>query len=344
MEIIAKSVHIIDYEDDAISAISPPEAFEEYVSALITEISADKNIREYQTVSKTSEVIACILHIQKHLAPDKKFEEQLDAIAYRLLRKEKDAQQRIEQLPVRVQKGSLIQALLHEDSGNFSYLLAKVEHTSFVDDLDFSFKTGFSKDKKTIWKTCVFDLSNIEADQISAHIYSNTRAKYWSDDFLELVPIKSDEENTRVAFKAIDIALNNIIKNNAPYDHTILRNSFICYFKTHTHMNYDAMLEDIILPYTPFQLASDKFERFKEALNELPEKRNFDRQFTPIAKEITGRIKKVFPIREGIELSIKDGISNLERVITADHDHDGSPYLKILIDDESTFRRFFKGE
>ena len=53
-----------------------------------------------------------------------------------------------------VQKGSLIQALLYdEDKDSSMYLLAKVEHTDFVDDTDFSFKSGFSKDTKKIWKS-----------------------------------------------------------------------------------------------------------------------------------------------------------------------------------------------
>ena len=59
-------------------------------------------------------------------------------------------------------KGSLIQALLYdEENESFSYLLAKVEHSDFVDDADLSFKSGFSKNKKTYWKSCLFSLKEL---------------------------------------------------------------------------------------------------------------------------------------------------------------------------------------
>lgn len=53
----------------------------------------------------------------------------------------------------------MIQALLYDDERDkYTYLLAKVEHTDFVDDSDFSFKSGFSKDMKKLWKSCILRL------------------------------------------------------------------------------------------------------------------------------------------------------------------------------------------
>lgn len=73
----------------------------------------------------------------------------IDFIAQRLLLKEREAQTTVVHMNTNVQKGSLIQALLYdEDKDKYTYLLAKVEHTDFVDDSDFSFKSGFSKDMK----------------------------------------------------------------------------------------------------------------------------------------------------------------------------------------------------
>ena len=79
---------------------------------------------------------------------------------------------------ISVQKGSLIFALF-EDNGNRKCILAKIEHTGFFDERDYSERFGFSKDTKKIWKTCMFDLNNLNADQFQAKIYSNTVAKYW---------------------------------------------------------------------------------------------------------------------------------------------------------------------
>jgi len=93
-----------------------------------------------------------------------------------------------------VQKGSFVQALLFDEENKESiYLLAKVEHSDFVDDTDFSFKSGFSKDKKTVWKSCLIEFPTLDAISYTARIYSNTIAKYWSDDFLELDEMVSNE-------------------------------------------------------------------------------------------------------------------------------------------------------
>lgn len=83
-----------------------------------------------------------------------------------------------------MQKGSLIQTLLFDETvEKYEYLLAKVEHTEWVDDSDFAFKTGFSKDKKTIWKSCLFDLSDLTATEFYAKVYLRNFArffkKYW---------------------------------------------------------------------------------------------------------------------------------------------------------------------
>ena len=102
-------------------------------------------------------------------------------LARRLLLEETKAQIQIRHTNTTVQKGSLIQALLFDDiAEKYVYLLAKVEHTEWVDDSDFTFKTGFSKDKKTIWKSCLFDLSNLTAQEFYAKVYSDTKAQYWS--------------------------------------------------------------------------------------------------------------------------------------------------------------------
>ena len=119
-----------------------------------------------------------------------------------------------------VQKGSLIQALLYDDERDkYTYLLAKVEHTDFVDDSDFSFKSGFSKDMKKLWKSCIFEIDDLNASIFQANVYSNNVAKYWYDNFLELDQRVSDEVNTDKAFRAIDSALNRNIKNVAPLYH-----------------------------------------------------------------------------------------------------------------------------
>lgn len=343
MEILSTSVHLIDYENEQIKKIEPPAAFEEYVSELISHINSNTTIREFTTTSNRTEVIACILDTHGYSEETERVQNNLDVIARRLLLKEKEAQARVEQLDVRVQKGSLIQALIRDEAtGGEMYLLAKVEHGGFVDDSDFTFKSGFSKDKKTIWKTCIFDLSQTGVEHISAKIYSNTAAKYWWSDFLELCPVKDDIRNTQDAFKALDSAITRMIKTVAPYDHTVIRNAFVSHFKTADLLDYDNMVRTVLDNYTSEALPQEKRDALRDCLLALPEEKKFDRQFTPVASAVTARIKKEYPVYPGIRLQITDEINRIGDVISSKRDPDGTEYLQIKTTDRSTFRSFLK--
>lgn len=342
MEIITTSVHLIDYENGTTRTIAPPEAFEEYITELISHINDNTTVREFTTVSRMTEVISSILHAQAHLDDLEVVQNNVNIIANRLLYKETAAQERIEHLDIQVQKGSLIQALIRDEtSGNHTYLLAKVEHGGFIDDADFSFKSGFSKDKKTIWKTCIFDLSSTDPNNVPAKIYSNTAAKYWWSDFLELTPVTNDQHNTLAAFKAIDSTINRMIKDMAPFDHTVIRNAFVSHFKTSDHLDYDNMVHEVMDNYAPTDLPQEKLDTLRDRLLELPDERNFDRQFTPVASAITARIKKVYNVYQGIRLQITDEIDHIEDVVTATRDSDGTQYIKIKTTETATFLRFY---
>lgn len=343
MQIIAKSVHLIDYENNTTRTIVPPEAFAEYVSELISHINDNTTIREFTTVSRRTEVISSIIDTQANIGDYEVVQSNVNIIANRLLKKEKEAQERIEHLDIQVQKGSLIQVLILDDTtGNYTYLLAKVEHGGFIDDEDFSFKSGFSKDKKTIWKTCIFDLASTDPHNVPAKIYSNTAAKYWWSDFLELTPVTDDEHNTQAAFKAIDSTINRIIKDMAPFDHTIIRNTFVSYFKTSDHLDYDSMVHEVMDSYVPTDLPQEKLTALRDRLLELPDERKFDRQFTPVSSVITARIKKVYDVYHGIKLQITDEIDHIEDVISGERLADGTQYIKIKTTDNVTFLRFYK--
>ena len=234
-----------------------------------------------------------------------------------------------------------MQALLSDEENDISiYLLAKVEHSDFVDDTDFSFKSGFSKDKKTVWKSCLFEIADIDATSYTARIYSNTVAKYWSDDFLELDEMVSDESNTSKAFKAIESTLNRNIRSIAPRDHTVIRNAVISYFKNHEHFDYAVMLDSILDGYQVTDLSEEKLETLKEKLAELPERKHFDRQFCPVASVISARIKKVYDVNDGIQIRITDEVRQLDETISAYQDPNGNRYIRIKTNNELTYRRF----
>ncbi len=204
MKILYKSIRISDYENQKVIRRETPESFDSYVVDLIEHIGNNTSVREYKTVANSKEVIGCILAMCANLNNIHFIFNKMDVIAQRLLQKEIEAQKKIERINTTVQKGSLIQALLFDDSvETYFYLLAKVEHTVWIDDIDFSFKTGFPRDKKTMWKSCLFDLSDLNADHFQAKIYSDTKAQYWSGEFLELEEMNSDEKIHHVHLKQL---------------------------------------------------------------------------------------------------------------------------------------------
>lgn len=341
MEIVIQTIRVIDYENNAIYVRDTPETFSEYVSQLITYINGNTSIREYTTRSTNTEVISCIKDIVKNQIDTDLVKDRIDFIANRLLLKEQEVQTSVERMNTNVQKGSLIQALMYdEEKDEHTYLLAKVEHTDFVDDTDFSFKSGFSKDMKKLWKSCVFKIDDLNATSFSAKIYSNTSAKYWYNNFLELDQIVSDEVNTDKAFRAIDSTLNRNIKNIAPRDHTLIRNSMIAYFKSNDYIDYDTMVKSTLENYHPIELERQKMDKVLDKIRELPDKYKFDKQFNTVPSVINARIRKVYDVCQGVQLRITDAIDDFDDTIRAYRDTDGNRYIQIKTDNDLTFRRF----
>lgn len=340
MNIINRSIHVIDYENNTIHARDIPATFDEYVAELISHINGNTTVRDYKTRSRQTEVIVSALGVLSNRTNSALIQELTTSIANRLLRKEVEAQSHINRLNTNVQKGSLIQALLYDEQvEKYIYLLAKVEHSTFVDDIDFSYKTGFSKDKKTIWKSCLIDLAS-DSETLAAKVYSNTAAKFWSDDFLELDEMNSDESNTFNSFRAIDTVLNFSFRGTVTKDHTIIRNGFIAYYKGNEHIDFPEMVNFILGHYDPIDVDVAKITSIKEKLLRLPEKMKFDPQFESIPKVINARIRKIYDVNNGIQLRILDAIENIEDTITAIQEPDGIRYLKIKTNNDNTYQRF----
>lgn len=343
MTIIQKAIHIIDYESSRVLSRETPATFEAYVADLISHISSNDSVREYKTRSNATEVIGSILTLCSELDNAEIVSSKMEGISRRLLLKETEAQELIARTSTNVQKGSLIQALLLNDtSDGYVYLLAKVEHSEWVDDTDFSFKTGFSKDKKTLWKSCLIDLADLDATEFQAKIYSNTVAKYWSDGFLELDEMNSDETNTTRAFKAIEATLNQNFKGISSSDHMLIRNDFIGYLRHNEHIDYPAMVNSILENYQPVDpeyMTEEKVASIRTKLLEQPQKRNFDNQFSSISGVITARIRKVFPITEGIELKVNRDINDLPGTIQSIEEN-GVKYIRVRTTNDATYKKF----
>lgn len=340
MDIIYKSIRIVDYTNNRVSQREVPDEFNDYILELINHIEENDSIRTFKTKSNQTEVISGILSVIK-IATDDEFIRVTDIIANRLLIKESEAQNKVSKMKVNVKKGSLIQALIYNnDNDIYSYLLAKVEHSDFVDDNDFSFKTGFSKDKKTLWKSCLIDIDENDTQTFYAKIYSDNKAKYWSDAFLELEELITDEKNTSNAFKYIDGFLNRNIKGKSISDYTHLRNSVIVYFRTHEHFDYYKMIEDVFENYCPAEIEIELYKRSLDKIKTISETSSFDTQFTPVLTAINAKMRKTYPVNSNVDIVLKNGVEDLASTITSIEEMNGNRYLKIKVTDIGTFDSF----
>lgn len=350
MDCIFKSVHKIDYDAESIVEVEMYQNFDDFVTVLLTNINENVVNKLYVPSSQSTQVVNDVrniftllefseLEMEKRSQRVKSYAED---IAQRLFEKEKLKQEQIYHMGQNVKKGSLIQAAIKNDS-NYSYLLAKVEHSEFVDDSDFSFKSGFPREQKKIWKTCIFNC-NLEDENVvvdEAKIYVSNSGKYWFSDFLELNELSSDAQNTKRAFNAIEAVLVKEVKKIAPGDYTIIRNTFVGYMKREQQLDYNGMVSAILDNYEADALTKDNISQLKNQLLELPEKKKFDRLFSVVPKEIRAKIKKLYKVNEGIEIKVNDFVQDIKQKIIAEEDKlSGAKYIKVMTNNEDVYRQF----
>ena len=350
MDYLFKAVHKIEYDAESFSEVEIHPNFDDFVTELLTNINDNVVNKAYVPSSQSTQVVNDVRNIFSLIEAEEFEPEELanrvkayaDDIAQRLFDKEKLKQEQIYRMGQNVKKGSLIQAAIR-NSDSYAYLLAKVEHSSFVDDSDFSFKSGFSSEQKKIWKTCILNCS-IEDEIISvdeAKIYVSNSGKYWADDFLELRELSTDAQNTNRAFKAIDSTLAREVKKIAPGDYTVIRNTFVGYMKREQQLDYNEMVSAILDNYDADTLSQESIAELKNKLIELPEKRKFDRLFTVVPKEIRAKIKQLYKVNEGIEIKVNDFVQDIKQKISAEEDlATGVKYIRIMTNNEDVYMQF----
>lgn len=346
MEVISKSIYVINNSDQRVETRTIPAAFNSYLENLINDINENTSVRKYKPRNQATHVISLIRNtiLDTKLSDEnqEQVEQNFRGIAERLLQKEIEAQEKIDRLNTQIKRGSLVQALLKEDDSPMCiYLIAKVEHSEWIDDRDFVEKTGFPRNKRNIWKSCIFECSIEDSVSVdSARIYVDGTAKYWHDAFLELDQMVNDEVNTDRAFKNIDSILIRKIKEKSANDYTVLRNSVIGYFRNNRHIDYNVMVDSIFSQYEASNLTEEDISNLKLNLYELPDKKNFDCQFNSRPEVINARIRKLYPVTTGVELKITSHIDNIKETIQAIEETNGDKYIRILTTESSTFDAF----
>lgn len=348
MKVLANSLYLVDYQLNSLKKIEIPENIPLFIQDLIEHVTENKSVKNYLIRSNTTQVVNDVTSLVNKLSPYKSIKENetpenheiFEDIANRLLFVEKKVQSEIKHLGQNVKKGSLIQAaVFFEDSQKYAYFIAKVNHTDFIDDTDFSLKTGFLKQEK-YWKSCMFDVlkhdGEIEID--GAKIFLDNVAKYWADKFLELDELTTDEINTKTAFSFVDITLIHNVKRKAPSDYWVLRNYFVGYLKRVRQVSYTEMINETFSGYSPIELTEDDLSTVKTKLLD-ENKWKFDPMFESVPSAIRAKIKTVFPVTSGIDLNIKESVPDIKAEIQS-FTADGKRYLRIHTTNEETYAAF----
>lgn len=345
MEILEKAVMVVDYDKDEVSKQSKiPQSFDKYITDMIKALNKKTDVKHYESRSKNATVVVSILEIQKELgSKDFKniFEEKTDVIAKKLKEVEKNVQDKIAKMNQKVRVGTFIQVFYKENSSVY-YFLGKTQHTSFIDEYDYSSKKGFPDDKFNIWRYCIFDITDTTKGNIDAVVFTDHEVKYWANDFLELDELSSDDTNTKVSFEALDFYLKKHIKPKSPHDFLVLRNDLIHYYKSNKQIVYSEMVDNVFQSYTPSAIDSETYNTHIQEIEKLPEKKKFDTNFITNPAMINAKIRQIYDIQAGIQLRILEQVNDIQNEILSYENKSGEKYIVIKTDNLETFRTFKK--
>ena len=253
---------------------------------------------------------------------------------------ERLAQAKIYHMGSSVKKGSLIQVLIQNSSDELLYVVAKVEHSKWYDGSDLSKKYGFSGDKKSLWKSAVFSMYEINSHIVfkDIKVYSDTMAKYWTVSFLELDEARDDAKNTYSAFKAVDNELKSAVEPVSKKDYVKLSSELQNVMNTPQQLNYNQCIDQLIDSYS---FSEEEIERdvIKDCLLALPERKNFDTEFKVVPESLNNKRTKKFQLSQGIELTIhSDAMEYPDKIVSTVVD--GKRVIQIVCEDDDTYDAF----
>lgn len=337
MKLLFTSFYLLDLENKQVQKKNITEDFQFFIEEYIEYAQMNEKNKAYTIRNTSTSVVSSIQTIVLNQA---QWEDKSKEIAKKLLEAEELAQAKIYRMGSNVKKGSLIQALIEKNTDEYEYVIAKIEHSSWIDGQDLTVNYGFSKDKKSLWKSAIFPIYKMDTQIIfeTVQVYSDTMAKYWTVSFLELDEERNDSKNTYSAFKAIDSELKSAIAPVSPHDYVQLSSELQNVMNTPQDLNYNDCVEQILENYHPNEEEIEK-EVIKDCLLALPERKKFDKQFKVVPESLNNKRSKKFKLSKGIELTIRsDAIEYPEKIVSTLVD--GRRVVQILCEDEDTYETF----
>jgi hypothetical protein len=346
--IISISLHHLDLDQKVCNVLAIPLGttdLEGYLSELLTEIGGKPRKREYQLASEHTQASTALRNIFSEQSVDGN--EYAEGLAQRLLLKELETEEAYGHLARgasgHVKRGSFLQFVYRESDGSKAYLGVKVEHQSFLDEVDFTRKIGLGESDK-VYKACKISFDANGRPVGATVLDTNSKPSvYWWRSFWELIELRSDDYNTENAVKEV-VNVVGRLKRKYPSDYTLLRNAAIAAFKQEGAMDFNAFITQTFSTYVPMdEKLKAELPEFIKVLRELPEKKKFDTHFTLSPKAVPYR-RVTLPLTPEISLSYDEGISKMSDKIWASKTKDGDSVLVIAApnpDAQFTFKEDF---
>ncbi|MFY1068893.1 hypothetical protein [Enterococcus sp. AD013-P3] len=299
----------------------------EYSKELIEENEVRKNNREYIYQSDLVRTKGLIDNLLNTISDDDKLEEMFieicDALAENLLIAQRKFSERYPM--VKLREGNII---FYLNSNGF--LISKIDRSRYLNGVTYEREVGLPEEKPG-QKIAYFQFLDNNEVSITLSDSNPNISTFWFDEFLELKPISDNEKNTKRAFMAIEGFINRQVTKISKADGVELRNNLIGYLRTNEVFSITEAKERIFGEYRPHN-EEINMEKIKSSFEKsyIEKKPNFDTQFHISPDIIKAKMKKVYKIKENIELKTNGYIENLRDDIIAIRDDEGHFHLQIL--------------
>ncbi len=343
MEIVFNKAYKIDIASNEV--IERPEyktleSFAKYIQSTLEQIGSKSPDRYYQFKSEYTEVHNLI----KNILSNQEYDDTSNAIALRLLNKEKEAQEDLNRknLKKEITKGMLIVSLVRMTEEARKLIVLKVDYDEFISEMTGEITSGISI-KRKVYKAFICEVNNSnEIINISIFDTNTPVSVYWWNKFLELEVVITDEENTKNAFNAIEKDILIPIKKKHKQDYLLLWNASVAYFRRDGEFSLPHYRDEIIGNYTPFDEELN-IEDLKTKIDKLPMKYKFDQRFNKVPSEVKKRFKNTLHLTNEIDLILKHDVPNPQKVFKSHEDVDGK-YLMIRSEEGYKYAEMIKQE
>ncbi len=298
------AIHTLDpdKEEPELQLLDETENVEDYVQTLVLALEGSNSTRQYRFPSETLQVKKEI----EGIVEGNDAASSAETIASRLHRTQRQTQDRVRM--TKLQKGSLLNCHFRiEGELSDRVLLAKIEHSEFLGLEEFKRRVGLPFEKQVL--KAALGKSNGEDGKFSEMLLADSNsgiASFWWQDFLELDPVRSDEENTTAAFNAVDKIIASKLGKKSKADHLKIRNRMVEYFRGRTDFSFGDLKEALTEHYVSSAPDLD-LDPLNSAIEKLSESGKFDTNFGIDISKVKSRavFKQVIPLSDSVDLHLK---------------------------------------